>query len=94
MKLEIAVFICAIHAVVALVASMRVFADEFSNCWQTVAQLTLVWCLPILGALVVFGVHRTAEKRSGKYRQGVDAGEDFGVSGAGGRRVHDVLDGD
>jgi len=50
--------------------------------------------MPILGALIVFGVHRKGEKPSSKYRQDVDAGEDFGVSGAGVRRVHDVLDGD
>lgn len=93
MRVEITVFVC-LYALVALGASMIVIADEFSNRWQKAAQLTLVWCLPILGALVVFGVHRKAEKPSGKYRQGVDAGEDFGVSGATVRRTHDLLDGD
>lgn len=94
MRIEIAVFAFGLYALMASGASLMVIADEFSSRWQKAAQLTLVWGLPVLGALAVFGVHRKAEKPSRKYRQGVDAGEDFGVSGAGVRRTHDMLDGD
>lgn len=87
-------FIICTHAVVAIAASVRVFTDEFANCWQKTVQLTLVWCLPLLGALILFGVHRTAEYPSGKYRKEADAGDDYGASGSGIRQVHDVLDGD
>ncbi|MDQ1924792.1 hypothetical protein [Massilia pseudoviolaceinigra] len=82
MRVEVVVFACGLYTLVSIWATIMVIADEFSNRWQKAAQLALVWCVPILGPLVVFGVHRKAEKPSGKYRQDVDAGEDYGRSGA------------
>jgi hypothetical protein len=48
---------------------------------QRIAQLAVIWMIPVIGALVVFAVHRRPEAPSGKYRESLDPGDDFGSSG-------------
>lgn len=59
-------------------ATTLVTRDALSEPKQKVLQLMLVWLLPILGAIVVFGVHRPTEKHPGKYREAPNPGDDFG----------------
>jgi hypothetical protein len=66
-----------------LVATRAVIRDDFSGRGQKIAQLLSVWLIPLLGALVVLGVHRREEKSSGKYREIPDPGDDFAASGRG-----------
>jgi hypothetical protein len=59
-------------------ATSMVLGDTLSEPQQKTAQLLLVWLVPVLGAIVVFGVHRGKEKHPGTYREIPDPGEDFG----------------
>ena len=68
-------------------ATILVVRDSLSERTQRIAQLLMVWLLPILGASIVFAVHRSAEKPSGKYREMPDPGDDFGFPRHAGRRT-------
>lgn len=94
MGIELTVLVLAASVLMSLWATTKVIADEFSGRWQKGLQLALVWCVPLIGALLVLGVHRSAEKPSGRYRKDADAGDDFGASSAGIRRTLDALDDD
>jgi hypothetical protein len=59
-------------------ATTLVLSDELSALNQKAAQLLLVWLLPIIGTIVVLGVHHAKEKYPGRYREIPDPGEDFG----------------
>jgi len=71
-----------------------VVRDSLSESPQRIAQLMMVWLLPILGAIIVFAVHRSAEKFSGKYREQPDPGDDFGFPLHAGRRTSEGRDDD
>lgn len=74
-------------------ASIAVRRDEYSEQRQKILQIALVWLVPILGALLVLGVHRKAEKPSGAYRPDDDRlGDDFGRSRSGTRTIVEALD--
>ena len=75
-------------------ATVKVAGDEFSERGQKWSQLALFWLLPMLGALLVLGVHRKTEQPSRIYRKDPDSGEDFTASGNGIRRTLDALDDD
>ncbi|GGY02844.1 hypothetical protein GJV26_00280 [Massilia dura] len=94
MRIEVVVFAGVLYALLTMWASILVIVDELSSPLQKIAQLALVWGIPVLGSLIVFGLHRKPEKPSGKYRQDLDAGDDFAMSGAGVRRTQEALDGD
>jgi hypothetical protein len=68
-------------------ATMQILRDSLSEPSQRLMQLLLVWLLPILGAIIVFAVHRPTERHPGKYRELPDPGDDFGFPrhGRGGR---------
>jgi len=70
-------------------ATWLVLCDEVSEPSQRVMQLVLVWLLPVLGALMVFAVHRPPEKASGKYREPYELDEDPAFPGLGGRGARD-----
>lgn len=94
MQIEMIVFVCALIVLLTLWASVIVVADEFSNRWRKAAQLIFVWCIPLLGPLVVFGVHRKAEKPTRSYRENIDLGDNINVSGSSARRPGDGLSDD
>jgi hypothetical protein len=75
-------------------ATLLVLRDTLSEPRQRLMQLALVWLLPVLGALVVFAVHRPAEKHPGTYRELPDPGDDFGYPRHGGRRSASDVDDD
>ena len=77
-----------------VLATRAVARDTLAERKQRVAQLLLVWLIPLVGALVVLGVHRAAEPPSRKYRQEPDPGDDFALSGRSQKGVREVVNGD
>ena len=76
-------------------ATVLVVRDPISESQQRLMQLLLVWLLPILGAIVVFAVHRPLERSSGKYKEAPEFDDDFELPRYGGRsRTHDGGDDD
>lgn len=45
-------------------ASLLICRDSFSEKPQKTAQLLFVWLVPLVGAIMVLGVHRRGEKSS------------------------------
>jgi hypothetical protein len=91
------VFVAVLGAVVFTMnirATILVVRDSLSEPSQRLAQLLMVWLLPILGAIIVFAVHRPAEKPSGQYREMPDPGDDFGFPRHAGRRASEGADDD
>jgi hypothetical protein len=81
--MEAAIGLAAIVALIAtnIGASRLVVRDDLSERAQKVAQLAAVWLLPIVGAIVVFAVHRKDEPPSRKYREEPDPGDGFDYTG-------------
>jgi hypothetical protein len=78
-----------------VVATLAVRRDEFSEPLQKVFQISLIWIIPILGALLVLGVHRKEEKPSKSYRTDHDrVGDEFGTQHPGIRTIVEALDDD
>ena len=76
-------------------ATVLVVRDPLSETQQRLMQLLLVWLLPILGAIVVFSVHRPAERSSGKYKERPEFEVDTEFPRIGGRgRSHEGADDD
>ena len=75
-------------------ATVVVWRDRFSERPQKMAQLFLVWLVPLVGAIMVLGVHRRHEKSPGTYPEDKDPGDDFAVSGRPVRAITEVVDGD
>lgn len=94
MEIALAVGIIGVCVLMAVWASIKVLADEFSDRWQKGAQLALVWLVPVIGPLVVFGVHRSAEKASGRYCRYADPAWDQSAIGPAIRRTVEALDDD
>src|SRR4051812_20638884 len=90
---------CAIVAVLAGVvlwmsvkATVLVLRDSLSESKQQLLQLLLVWLIPILGPIIVFGVHRPLEKNSGKYYEPAPEPDDsFGFPSYGARSGRDRM---
>lgn len=76
-------------------ATFLVIRDDLSEPNQRKAQLLLVWLAPVIGALIVFAVHRKAEPPSRKYREDRDPYDDEPFPRIGGRgRSHEGADDD
>jgi len=75
-------------------ATRLVVRDDLSERGQKVFQLLLVWLLPVIGAVIVLGVHRKHEKSPLGYREPPNPGEDIGSSSRGIGKMREVLDGD
>ena len=77
-ELIFAIFLVAIVIWMDVKATMLVLRDTLSEPSQRLIQFLMVWLLPIIGAIIVFAVHRPAEKHSGKYGESPDPADDFG----------------
>jgi hypothetical protein len=89
----IAIAICAVLAL-NLRATFAIAWDTLSERSQKFWQLLLVWLLPLLGAIIALAAHRRIEEPSRKYRQPLDAGDDFAFSGRGQKALSEAVDGD
>jgi len=59
-----------------------VIRDHLSSRAQRVAQLIIVWAVPVLGAMLTLMVKRQRSPRpSGRYREEPEPGDDFGGFG-------------
>ena len=88
------VMLAAILALNAWV-TWRVVRDGLSSSAQRLAQIALVWLLPMLGALLVLNLQRrNAEKGSGTYREIPDVGDDYAHSAKSFKKLEDAIDGD
>jgi hypothetical protein len=74
-------------------ATRLVLHDGLSNSKQKVAQVLFVWLLPLVGAAVVYGVHRRTEPPSRKYREAPEPGDDYAYSGKSLKNTKESLDG-
>lgn len=78
-----------------IAATILAGKDEYSEPRQRVFQVIFVWVVPILGALLVLGIHRKAEKPSRAYRAADSGGEsDLGSPQPLKRSIGDLFDGD
>jgi hypothetical protein len=94
-ELIFAIFLVAIVLWMDVKATMLVLRDLLSEPSQRLIQLLMVWLLPVIGAIIVFAVHRPAEKHSGKYSEPPDPGDDFGYPRQSSRsRSNDGVDDD
>jgi hypothetical protein len=75
-------------------STLLVLRDSLSEPKQLVLQLAFVWLLPLIGAIVVLAIHRSAEKHSGTYRGLPDPGVEFGFTDKGARGHSDDVDSD
>lgn len=85
---EIMLFAVLITMVIGMSvkATFLVMHDTLSEPPQRLMQLGLVWLLPVLGAIIVFAVHRPTEKHPGRYKEPPDPSDDFGFPRHSGRR--------
>jgi len=67
MVIALTVLLLAAAIAVGIAATLLVLRDTYSRPQQKVAQLLLVWLVPLIGAIVVFAVHRKLRAPSGKY---------------------------
>lgn len=75
-------------------ATWLVLNDGLSEASRKAVQLLLVWLVPVIGAVVVLAVHRTAEPPSRKYRKPPDPGDDFAMSGRMTKATREAIDAD
>jgi hypothetical protein len=94
MDLFIVLLVLALLLALDVWATRLVVRDELSERGQKVFQLLLVWLLPVIGAVIVLGVHRKEEKAPLGYREPPDPGDDVGASGRGVGKIREALDGD
>ena len=64
-------------------ATRVVLRDPYSEQRQKIAQCCAVWLVPVIGAIVIFALHRNAEKPSGRYRESETGPWDDLTSGRG-----------
>jgi hypothetical protein len=91
--LVFALMLMAAPLILNLWATRLVVRDDLSEWWQKVAQLLLVWLLPVIGAILVLIVHRKEEKSPLGYREPPDPGDDYGASGRGVGKMREAFDG-
>jgi hypothetical protein len=61
-----------------LLACYHVVQDELSSPGQKTAQIIIVWCIPIVGALLTLHLKRKQpERASGRYSEESDSENDF-----------------
>jgi hypothetical protein len=90
--LSLILFACAL---LSAWVTLRIVRDHLSTPGQRVAQIILVWVLPVLGAMAVLHMQRQyLEVASGKYREPPEPGDDFGMSGQSIRHFKEVVEND
>ena len=62
---------------VNIAATRLIVRDEDCERHQNILQAAVVWLIPLIGAIFVFAIHRSEEKSSGKYREPLDAGDEY-----------------
>jgi cytosine/uracil/thiamine/allantoin permease len=75
-------------------ATVIIARDEFAERSQRVAQLLVVWLVPIAGAILVIAVHGRPEKSGGRYREGQNDAEVDSMYGRAVKKLTDVMDDD
>ena len=81
MILDALVVLVAVLVVLNAWVTWRAIHDDLNTGVQRFAQIALVWIIPFLGALLVLHLQRQhPERSSGRYRDALDAGEDFAGS--------------
>jgi hypothetical protein len=87
----IAVLLAVILMALNAWATRAVLRDDLSATGQRIAQVTLVWLLPVVGALLVLHLtRRDMERPSGRYPNDPEYVDDFGVSAQGFRDLRDA----
>lgn len=94
MDIALVLLVAAIPLWLNVKATAAVVRDALSERPQKAAQLLFVWLVPLIGAIVVLGVHRPREAPTRQYREGLDPGDDFALSGRGTKGRSDDADGD
>jgi hypothetical protein len=72
-------------------ATLSITRDTFSEQPQKIVQILFVWLVPLVGAIVVLGVHRREETSLGAYPVEKDMDDDFGHSG---QTIKETMDDD
>ncbi|MCM5680886.1 hypothetical protein M8A51_15275 [Schlegelella sp. S2-27] len=93
MEVALALAIVVIPLGLSVQATRLVVGDVLCERRQKLAQLLLVWLVPLIGAAIVLAVHRSAQAPSRRYREPVDPGDDFGLSGRSVKNIQETLDG-
>lgn len=94
MEIALALAILAVPLWFNFRATQMVARDALSAPGQKIAQLLLVWLVPVIGALVVLAVHRRPEPPSRQYREPPDPGDDFAASGRAAKKLREAVDDD
>lgn len=94
MDLFIVLLVLAVPLALDVWATRLVVRDDLSERAQKVFQLLLVWLLPVIGAVIVLGVHRKQEKSPLGYREPPHPGDDTGSPSLRIGKIREVLDGD
>jgi len=75
-------------------ASLSIWNDTLSETKQRVLQLLLVWLIPLLGSLIVIGIHRPYEKPSGRHPDEQSPPDDFMGRTVGSQRADEIINDD
>jgi hypothetical protein len=93
METAIALSVIAALVVVNGVATWIVLREPYSEPQQKVFQCLAVWLVPVLGAILIFALHRKPEKATGRYRESLDPPWDDVTTTRGvGRSIHPHAD--
>ena len=93
--LELIVLMFVVLLLLNAWVTWRAVRDDLSSSGQRIAQIGLIWLMPVLGALIVLHLQRQQpDHGSGRYPPEQDAGEDFGFSGKAVRGAGEAIDGD
>ncbi len=78
-----------------VLATIAVQRDEYAEPRQKMLQTVVIWLIPIIGALLLLGIHRKAEKPSRAYRAADSGvGDDCSTLRPFSKSVADIVDGD
>jgi len=78
MALELFVVTLILLLLLDAIASYYVIQDDFSTFTQKIAQITFVWCIPILGALLTLHLKKKQpDGASGHYSEEHDPGNEL-----------------
>lgn len=81
--LLILMLLIALGAIIAanLLATWRIVRSDFDPESQRLLQLAFVWCLPVIGAAIVFSLSRPSlEAHVGRYPEKKEEPEDVAVA--------------
>ena len=84
----------AVLGIVNVLATSLIVRDRFAETRHKVFQVAAVWLVPVVGAVVAFGIHRKPEKGSGKYPEDPDPGNSIQDSRLVGRGLRSAADDD